>query len=364
MNDLLSLEEYVNALVHIEHYGDEHAEEVRYRLGIDEAVWVPTTLHWVDAISKDTDTKERTTIEQFAKVQAASKKKLEDNPRPLKELGERPDEAAPDVSADANHDDGDQQANISHADTAAHAIAEAAAEPPDAPPMVGGPPQLGSSALPIAPRPTVGARGAPPMQPPLGAVAPVAPPAIVPTPAVVSPPAAALPPIEVAAPPAAASPAAPKLPINVDETAFVDGVVLTDILPFDNDDGGSSAKQELSNFVAQQAMAGGMTAEVPVILIDDNSTLPFVDISILQQDEEIRTRLTLEQYVSLCAELDVAGQSNTAQRGVVLHRYGLDEASCTRMTKLWTKHFASDTNEKAKFDHLFQQYRAWLAQNR
>jgi hypothetical protein len=130
-------------------------------------------------------------------------------------------------------------------------------------------------------------------------------------------------------------------------------------LPF-GDDSRSDPRAELAKNVAHGTKLGGMTGEVPAILSDGNETLPFLDVSQLNIDDDIRDTLTIEQYASLCAELT----SNPTRRQHTFERYGIDEESLAKLREAWDQHFTTSPKDKQRFDELFMRYRTWLSENR
>lgn len=67
--------------------------------------------------------------------------------------------------------------------------------------------------------------------------------------------------------------------------------------------------------------------------------------------------LTVEQYASLCVDLELAPQS-TAE---VLRRYGVTQDAKRTLDEGWSRVFAEQPARRAAFEHAKVTYRAWLA---
>jgi len=137
-----------------------------------------------------------------------------------------------------------------------------------------------------------------------------------------------------------------------DGTAFVSALVIEDALPFEQGEAAPppapSAAPVASPDVGQTAFVGTAGGAGP--------TLPFgLDI-----DEEVRQRLTLEQYASLCAELEAAPH----QRQPILARYKLDENTHRVLDEAWRKHLQEEPADRARFDQALTSYRDWLRRPR
>ena len=142
---------------------------------------------------------------------------------------------------------------------------------------------------------------------------------------------------------------------SVDQTAFVQALVIEDPLPFTDE---PTTPPELAGAsISIDAM--GMTGEVPAILVG-NETLPFMESGALGIDDELRNKLTIEQYASLCAEL-LAAPSRRAQ---TLQRYGADDNTFDMLEQIWNERFDEDPNLRARYEQLHASYRDWLTRNR
>ncbi|MEZ4443569.1 MAG: hypothetical protein R3B72_31145 [Polyangiaceae bacterium] len=103
-----------------------------------------------------------------------------------------------------------------------------------------------------------------------------------------------------------------------------------------------------SDVAKEAAELVGETAAVSALSDEDLAgALPFAP----------RTRLTLEQYASLVAELH--GQPSST-RGPVLRRYGLDETSFQAVEAEWRERFAADPGSYGTFRARYDEYSAWL----
>jgi hypothetical protein len=92
------------------------------------------------------------------------------------------------------------------------------------------------------------------------------------------------------------------------------------------------------------------------------SALPFRPVPAAASSAPVgpgpRTRLSLEQFASLAAEIAVA-PSRIAE---VRARYGLDEASHRREVEAYNQLFSAHQDLYRRFGALFQSYREWFAQ--
>jgi hypothetical protein len=70
-----------------------------------------------------------------------------------------------------------------------------------------------------------------------------------------------------------------------------------------------------------------------------------------------RTRLTMEQFASLVAELAVNPSAAPQTRA----RYGLDEASHRADAEEWHRRLGADAQLYARYHGLFQSFRNWLS---
>jgi hypothetical protein len=71
------------------------------------------------------------------------------------------------------------------------------------------------------------------------------------------------------------------------------------------------------------------------------------------------SRLTLEQFASLSAEIAVSPGSSAAVRA----RYGLDETLHVAETGLWQRRFSADKDLFTRYSDLFQRYREWFSRS-
>jgi hypothetical protein len=69
------------------------------------------------------------------------------------------------------------------------------------------------------------------------------------------------------------------------------------------------------------------------------------------------SRLTLEQYASLSAEIAISPGISAAVRA----RYGLDENAYVAETGLWQRRFSSDKELFIRYSALYQSYREWFS---
>jgi hypothetical protein len=108
--------------------------------------------------------------------------------------------------------------------------------------------------------------------------------------------------------------------------------------------------------------AAPSTGPVPPIVPGSSSGLPFrpPPTAAPSSPAELapRTRLSLEQFASLAAEI-AAAPSRIAE---VRARYGLDEASHRREVEAYHQLFSAHQDLYRRFGALFQSYREWFAQ--
>lgn len=365
-DELLSFERYAEVLAHMQHFGDPHAVEVRRRLGVTEDSWASSEKHWVDALYRDTGGDKPVLAVSFAKLYGAVSAKLASDKPPLETLGRDAEDgealSKAEEPASAEDDAPAPPARVGDAEGAA----------PDAPPIVAKP-ETADKASPWAKADPLA--DAPAAAPPVLRRPPAVQPASVPEPEPpkaaeqasppVAPraPAAVMPPAVVAAAPAPTSaPATPAAnrPEAIDETAMGVLPIADEPLPFKAGSREATRAKLAQNVADSTHTGGGQTAFVPAILSDGNETLPFLDVSALKLDEDIRERFTLEQYASLCAELAVFPD----RRAHTLERYGIGEEAYARLAKAWKGDLNDSPQDKQKFDSLVAHYRNWLTQNR
>lgn len=251
----------------------------------------------------------------------------------------------------------------------------------DAPRLISPPAALGLSSEPLPPR-LIGA----PFQSPPPAVSPaVAPPAPPPAPekavatqdvsAFFSNPSLPFAP-GTSAPPQAASPAAApaqpdkapsKAPSNAGGTQDVSAFFAGPALPFADQSKPAPAKnaagtQDVSDFLAgpalpfaQRESPEAMTAlpfaqrESP----EAKTALPFAQ----RESPEAKSSLTVEQYASLCAEIDFRPERSQE----TLARYRLSLPAKASLDAAWRDRFARDRALYASFSHAYTTYKSWLA---
>jgi hypothetical protein len=71
------------------------------------------------------------------------------------------------------------------------------------------------------------------------------------------------------------------------------------------------------------------------------------------------SRLTLEQYASLSAEVAISPGTSAAVRA----RYGLDENAYVAETGLWQRRFSADKELFTRYSALYQSYREWFSRS-
>jgi hypothetical protein len=71
------------------------------------------------------------------------------------------------------------------------------------------------------------------------------------------------------------------------------------------------------------------------------------------------SRLTLEQYASLSAEIAISPGTSAAVRA----RYGLDENAYVAETGFWQRRFSSDKELFIRYSALYQSYREWFSRS-
>lgn len=108
--------------------------------------------------------------------------------------------------------------------------------------------------------------------------------------------------------------------------------------------------------------AAPSTAPLPPIVAGSSSVLPFRPAPTAAPPSPAgpapRTRLSLEQFASLAAEI-AAAPSRIAE---VRARYGLDESSHRREVEAYHQLFSAHEDLYRHFGALFQSYREWFAQ--
>jgi hypothetical protein len=99
---------------------------------------------------------------------------------------------------------------------------------------------------------------------------------------------------------------------------------------------------------------------LPGVLVDTHETLPFGSSIADDLRAEIATRLGVEQYASLSAELAVYPQRDDAVR----QRYGFRNAEEQRREdEAWAAQFRLDPALARRWQDLVGQYQAWLLNN-
>ncbi|MCK6587704.1 MAG: hypothetical protein L6Q76_08980, partial [Polyangiaceae bacterium] len=71
------------------------------------------------------------------------------------------------------------------------------------------------------------------------------------------------------------------------------------------------------------------------------------------------SRLTLEQYASMSAEVAISPGTSAAVRA----RYGLDENAYIAETGFWQRRFSADKDLFTRYSALYQSYREWFSRS-
>jgi hypothetical protein len=140
---------------------------------------------------------------------------------------------------------------------------------------------------------------------------------------------------------------------DVDATAFLDVVIFDEPLPF-TDEPSPEFVQALGRGVEASIDDAGMTGFITGLNFDDDP-LPFGDNKKAELTEQLESRLTLEQYASLCAELTCRPHDRRA----TLERYGIGE-HVEALNEVWATRFERAPADKLRWEQLTAQYRAWL----
>lgn len=333
MSDL-TIDQYADVLAHMDHFGHDNGPEIRERLGIDETTWKAGEPRCIDAVRKDTQSGEHELAISFGQRFAATKEQLGKEQPALETIGS----ARP-------VDETEQESGVSALESTQAAEGGSTPLPDAPPPVVLGAFRVSDGAAPFA------------EPPPAPMKAPAQPPRML-TPPRVQPPSV----VEIRRP----QPPAP-VGAGVDETALFEGLVMSEVLPFDDQPTDQVQARIGTSPKSATVVTSGFTGEMPAILVDVNTTLPFVDMSQIdfgddggRRDEQLRARLTLEQFASLWAELAVRPQV----RAEVLKRYGVNEQALPEIQRAWQSQFQHSPEDRARFEHLVAQYRAWLASHR
>ena len=154
---------------------------------------------------------------------------------------------------------------------------------------------------------------------------------------------------------------APKQEWRVDATS-ADAVALSedDVLPFGEQPSAPFRAALASGAAGLPAADVGETGVVPALLVDVNETLPFGLPAVDDQAAGAATKLSLEQYASLCAELAVYPQRGDSIR----QRYGFrNSEEQVKEDRAWSTQLAGDAARTREWQALVRHYQTWLLRN-
>lgn len=151
--------------------------------------------------------------------------------------------------------------------------------------------------------------------------------------------------------------AAPKPARALGETSLALPIVRGDPLPF----GGSTSPGFRVALLDEppatdQAPTGEETMAIPTAFVEGEAALPFGEADANGETPS----LTLEQFASMCAELQVTPDQATA----IAQRYAGSTERAARAHRAWMRDIASDRELAERFRVTYERFWAWLSKNR